>query len=107
MLRAIGLETSFSSFVLAFLVRCGVVSGLFRSFEPICGFQRSVERIGARELDVQDSVERGRLDGIRISVVCAERIQKRLYQSGREGRRCVAEGEKLEQRRSLLQGVRT
>ena len=65
-----------------------------------------MERIGAETLEVQDAIEREGSDGIQIGVVCAERIQKRLQQSSGEGRRCVAEGEKLEQRRSLLQDVR-
>ena len=43
------------------------------------------ERVGARELEVQDAVEREGLDGIGIGVVCAERIQNRLYQSSGKG----------------------
>lgn len=62
-------------------MRCGVDSALPMLGEHICGFLRGVERLGARELRYQDAVEREGSDGIRIGVACAERIQKRLYQS--------------------------
>ena len=65
-------------------MRCGVVSALSRSWGHVCGFLRGVERIGARELEVQDSVERERFDEIRISVVCAGG-----YRSG-----CISQAER-------------
>ena len=84
-------------------MRCRVVSALSRSGgRHICGFLRSVERVGANKVEVRDAEEREGLDGLRIGVVCADRIQKWLYQSSGEGRRCVAEGEKLERRRSCF-----
>ena len=46
---------------------------LCRFWGHICGFPRSVERLGARGVEVRDAVEGKGLDGIRIGAVCAER----------------------------------
>lgn len=78
---------------------------LCRFLEHICGFPRSVKSVGARDLEVGDAIEGKGLDGIRIGAVCAERTQNRVYQSSGKGRRCVVQGKKLDQRRSLLQGL--
>ena len=78
---------------------CRFLGHIYRSLRPVKSFE-------ARDLEVGEAVDGIALDRVRISAVCAERIQNRLYQSSGEGKRCVAEGEKLEQRRALLQGLR-